>query len=82
MPEFTGSMSVTIEVTIKAKNRKEAESFFDDIYLDASIEINEHSEVEILSDNTDLIENDWKIEDQAKLVISYQLLSILDGKMR
>ena len=22
MPEFTGSMSVTIEVTIKAKNRK------------------------------------------------------------
>lgn len=63
MPEFTGSMSVTIEVTIKAKNRKEAESFFDDIYLDASIEINEHSEVEILSDNTDLIENDWEIED-------------------
>ena len=63
MPEFTGSVSVTIEVTIKAKNRKEAESFFDDMYLDASIEINEHSEVEILSDNTDLIENDWEIED-------------------
>lgn len=63
MPEFTGTMSVTIEVTIKAKNREEAESFFDDIYLDASIEINEHSEVEILSDNTDLIENDWEIED-------------------
>lgn len=63
MPEFTGTMSVTIEVTIKAKNREEAESFFDDIYLDASIEINEHSEVEILSDNTDLIENNWEIED-------------------
>lgn len=63
MPEFTGSMSITIEVTIKAKNRKEAESFFDDIYLDASIETNEHSEVEILSDNTDLIENNWEIED-------------------
>ena len=63
MPEFTGSMTITIEVIIKAKNRKEAESFFDDIYLDASIETNEHSEVEILSDNTDLIENDWEIED-------------------
>ena len=63
MPEFTGSMSITIEVTIKAKNRKEAQSFFDDIYLNASIETNEHSEVEILSDNTDLIENNWEIED-------------------
>ena len=63
MPEFTGTMTITIEVTIKAKNRKEAESFFDDIYLDASIETNAHSEVEILSDNTDLIENNWEIED-------------------
>jgi hypothetical protein len=63
MPEFTGSMKITIEITIKAKNRKEAESFFDDTYLNASIETNEHSEVKILSDNTDLIENDWEIED-------------------
>ena len=72
MPEFTGSMSVTIEVTIKAKNRKQDEAFFDDIYLDASIDTN-NSEVKILSDNTDLIENNWEIEDQVKLVISYQL---------
>jgi hypothetical protein len=63
MPEFTGSMNITIEVTIKAKNRKQAESFFDYIYLDASININENSGVEILSDNTDLIENNWEIED-------------------
>jgi hypothetical protein len=63
MPEFTGSMSITVEVTIKAKNRKQAESFFDDIYLDASIGTNENSEVKILSDNTDLIENNWEIED-------------------
>jgi hypothetical protein len=62
MPEFTGSMNITIEVTIKAKNRKEAESFFDDIYLDASIDT-DNSEVKILSDNTDLIENKWEIED-------------------
>ena len=63
MPEFTGSMKITIEVTIKAKNRKEAESFFDDIYLDASIQT-ENPEIKILSDNTDLIlENDWEIED-------------------
>jgi pyruvate carboxylase len=63
MPEFTGSMKITIEVTIKAKNRKEAESFFDDIYLNASIETNEHSEVKILRDNTGYIENNWEIED-------------------
>jgi hypothetical protein len=62
MPEFTGSMNITIEVTIKAKNRKQAESFFDKIYLDASIDT-DNSEVKILSDNTDLIENKWEIED-------------------
>ena len=63
MPEFTGSMKITIEVTIKSKNRKEAESFFDDIYLDASIQT-ENPEIKILSDNTDLIlENYWEIED-------------------
>ncbi|MCA2552742.1 MAG: hypothetical protein IM466_03080 [Microcystis sp. M04BS1] len=63
MPEFTGLMSVTIEVTIKSKNLKEAESFFEDIYLNASIETNENSKVEILNDNTYLIENNWEIED-------------------
>jgi hypothetical protein len=63
MPEFTGTMSVTIEVTIKAKNRKEAESFFDDLYLNISIENDGNQEIEILNDNTDLIENDWEIED-------------------
>lgn len=63
MPKFTGTMTITIEVIIKAKNRKEAESFFDDIYLDASVKTYEHSGVEILSDNTDLIENNWEIED-------------------
>ena len=63
MPEFTGTMSVTIEVTIKAKNRKEAESFFDNLYLNISIENDGNQEIEILNDNTDLIENDWEIED-------------------
>jgi len=63
MPEFTGSMTITIEVIIKAKNRKEAESFFDDLYLNISIENDGNQEIEILNDNTDLIENDWEIED-------------------
>ncbi|GBD55401.1 hypothetical protein D3800_23675 (plasmid) [Microcystis aeruginosa NIES-298] len=63
MPEFTGTMSVTVEVTIKAKNRKKAESFFDDLYLNISIENDGNQEIEILNDNTDLIENDWEIED-------------------
>ena len=63
MPEFIGSMKITIEVTIKAKNRKEAESFFDDLYLNISVENDGNQEIEILNDNTDLIENDWEIED-------------------
>lgn len=63
MPEFTGTMPITIEVTIKAKNRKEAESFFDDLYLNISIENDGNQKIEILNDNTDLIENDWEIED-------------------
>jgi len=63
MPKFTGSMSVTIEVTIKAKNRKEAESFFDDLYPNITIENDGNREIEIVDDNLSLIENDWEIED-------------------
>ena len=63
MPEFTGLMRLDIEVTINAKNRKEAESLFDDLYLNISVEQSGNQEIEILSDNTDLIENYWEIED-------------------
>lgn len=63
MSTFTGLLSVTIEVTIKAKDRKEASSFFDDLYLNISVENDGNREIEVLNDNLELIENDWEIED-------------------
>jgi hypothetical protein len=63
MKEFTAILPITIEVTIKAKNRKEASSFFDDLYAQISIENDGGQEIEILSDNLGLIENNWELED-------------------
>ena len=63
MKEYTGLMKVEIEVTIAAKNRKEASSFFDDLYLNISIENDGNQVIEVLSDNLGLIENDWELED-------------------
>lgn len=63
MPEFTGSISTTIEVIINAKNKKEAVLFFDDLYLNISIENDRNREIEIVSDNLGLIENNWELED-------------------
>jgi hypothetical protein len=63
MKEFTGTLNLTIEVTIRAKNRKEATSFFDDLYLNISVENDGGQEIEILSDNLGLIENSWELED-------------------
>jgi hypothetical protein len=63
MKEYTGLMKVEIEVTVKAKNRKEASSFFDDLYTQISIENDGNREIEIVSDNLGLIENNWELED-------------------
>jgi hypothetical protein len=63
MKEYTGLMKVEIEVTIAAKNRKEAVSFFDDLYLNISIENDGNQVIEVLSDNLGLIENNWELED-------------------
>ena len=63
MKEFTATLPITIEVTVKAKNRKEASSFFDDLYLNISIENDGNQEIEIVSDNLGLIENNWELED-------------------
>jgi hypothetical protein len=63
MKEYTGLMKVEIEVTIAAKNRKEASSFFDDLYLNISVENDGGQVIEILSDNLGLIENNWELED-------------------
>lgn len=63
MKEYTGTLNLTIEVTIKAKSRKEASSMFDDLYLNISIENDGGQEIEIISDNLSLLENNWEIED-------------------
>lgn len=63
MKEYTGTLTLTIEVTVKAKNRKEASLFFDDLYANISIENEGNSEIEIVSDNLGLIENNWELED-------------------
>jgi hypothetical protein len=63
MKEFTAILPITIEVTVKAKNRKEASLFFDDLYANISIENDGNREIEILSDNLSLLENNWELED-------------------
>ena len=62
MKEFTAILPLTIEVTINAKNRKEASLFFDDLYANISIENEGNREIEIVSDNLGLIENNWELE--------------------
>jgi hypothetical protein len=63
MKEYTGTLTLTIEVTVKAKNRKEASSFFDDLYLNISVENDGNQLIEIVSDNLSLIENNWELQD-------------------
>ena len=63
MKEYTGTLNLTIEVTIKAKNKKEASSFFDDLYANISIENDGNQVIEIVDDNLSLIENNWEIQD-------------------
>lgn len=63
MKEFTATLPITIEVTIAAKNKKEASSFFDDLYLNISVENDGNQVIEILSDNLGLIENSWELDD-------------------
>jgi hypothetical protein len=61
--EFTAILPLKIEITIKAKNKKEALSFFDDLYANITIENEGNREIEIIDDNLSLIENDWILED-------------------
>ena len=63
MKVFTAILPLTIEVTIKAKNKKEALSFFDDLYANITIENDGVQVIEILSDNLGLIENNWELQD-------------------
>ncbi len=61
--EFTGLLKLEIEVKVNAKNKKEAVSFFDDLYPNITIENDGNSEIEIVDDNLGLIENSWELQD-------------------
>jgi hypothetical protein len=61
--EFTATLPITLEITIKAKNKDEALSFLDDLYPNITIENDGKREIEIVYDNLSLIENDWELED-------------------
>ena len=63
MKEYTGTLNLTIEVTIAAKSRKKALSMFDDLYLNITVENGGNQEIEVLNDNLFLIENNWELED-------------------
>ena len=63
MKEFTASLNLAIEVTIKAKNRQEASLMFDYIYLNISVEHDSNQEIEIIHDNLGYLENNWELED-------------------
>ena len=60
--EFTATLPLTIEVTIKAKTRQEALSFLDDLYANITLEWGKR-EIEIIDDNLSLIEFNWELED-------------------
>ena len=60
--EFTATLPLKIEVTIKAKSRKEASSMFDDLYANITLEWGKR-EIEIIDDNLSLIEFNWELED-------------------
>lgn len=63
MKEYSGTKILTIGVTIKAKNRKEALSMFDGLYPIISLENGGNQDVEVLNDKLSLIENNWELED-------------------
>jgi len=63
MTEFTATLPLKIEVTIKAKSKDEALSFLDDLYANITIENDGNREIEIVDDNLSLIENDWELDD-------------------
>ena len=63
MKEYTGTLNLTIEVTIRAKNRKEASLMFDDLSPCISVENDGNQQIEIIRDNLYLLENNWELED-------------------
>lgn len=63
MKEYTGTLPLKIEVTVKAKSKDEALLFFDDLYASITIENDGKREIEIVDDNLSLIEFNWELED-------------------
>lgn len=63
MKEFTATLNLKIEVIIKANNRDEALSFFDDLFPNITIDNYGEKDIEIVDDNIETIEADWELED-------------------
>ena len=63
MREFTAVVTQRVEVTIKANDIEQANSIFDDLIANVTIDYYGNQEIEIVSDNTELLETDWEIED-------------------
>jgi hypothetical protein len=60
--EFTATLPLKIEVTVKAKSKDEALLFFDDLYANITIENDGKREIEIVDDNLSLIEFNWELD--------------------
>jgi hypothetical protein len=65
MKEFAATLNLKIEVIIKANNRDEALSFFDDLFPNITIDNCGEKDIEIVDDNLEAIgaDNDWELED-------------------
>ena len=59
MKEFTATLPLKIEITIKAKSKDEALSFLDDLYAKITVESGKQ-EVKITNS---LLKFNWKLED-------------------
>jgi hypothetical protein len=65
MKEFAATLNLKIKVIIKANNRDEALSFFDDLFPNITIDNCGEKDIEIVDDNLEAIgaDNDWELED-------------------
>ena len=63
MKEYTGTLNITIEVTIAAKNQKEASSFFDDLYANITIQSEGNHKIKILDERNNLDCIEWEVSE-------------------
>lgn len=62
MKEFTGTMTIQVEVTLKAKSKKVAEKMFEDLFPNVSIENDGELEIDIIDERNNLDDTEWEIQ--------------------